>query len=223
MPNDGRQRKDTIRWKAAVPFLSRQSGELAASAAGPREGKPESTRTSERSAEGRCCLWTEPEVDFQNRRSATAQSDPAFSRDGALHGVLWLGGQGDYVSLSIGSLIDGVPGQVILSQKDSLNRLMADAAGGTLRTELGSTGRQGHALTSQTPITDGSWHRVGFVWDGSDRALCVDDVEVARDTPTSLSWNSNVLQIGAGRGLEAGSFWFGLIDDVRIYDRAVKP
>jgi hypothetical protein len=29
------------------------------------------------------------------------------------------------------------------------------------------------------------------------------------------------LDIGAGKNLEAGSFWSGLIDDVRIYDRAI--
>jgi hypothetical protein len=31
------------------------------------------------------------------------------------------------------------------------------------------------------------------------------------------------LYIGAGSKLAAGSFWSGLIDDVRIYDRAVNP
>ena len=31
------------------------------------------------------------------------------------------------------------------------------------------------------------------------------------------------LHIGAGKSLEAGSFWSGLIDDVRIYNRAVTP
>jgi hypothetical protein len=31
------------------------------------------------------------------------------------------------------------------------------------------------------------------------------------------------LDIGAGKNLEAGSFWSGLIDDVKICDRAVTP
>jgi hypothetical protein len=31
------------------------------------------------------------------------------------------------------------------------------------------------------------------------------------------------LNIGAGKNLEAGSFWSGLIDDVRVYDRAMAP
>jgi len=60
------------------------------------------------------------------------------------------------------------------------------------------------------------------MWDDSSRILYIDDVEVASDT-----YEKGVLlgdwQIGAGRNLEAGSFWSGLIDDVRIYDRAVTP
>jgi hypothetical protein len=31
------------------------------------------------------------------------------------------------------------------------------------------------------------------------------------------------LDFGAGKNLEAGSFWSGLIDDIKIYDRAVTP
>jgi hypothetical protein len=31
------------------------------------------------------------------------------------------------------------------------------------------------------------------------------------------------LQIGAGKNLDPGSFFSGLIDDVRIYDRAITP
>jgi hypothetical protein len=31
------------------------------------------------------------------------------------------------------------------------------------------------------------------------------------------------LYFGTGRGMEPGTFWSGLIDDVRIYSRAVRP
>jgi hypothetical protein len=31
------------------------------------------------------------------------------------------------------------------------------------------------------------------------------------------------LYLGAGRNLGAGTFWSGLIDDIRIYNRAVSP
>ena len=72
-------------------------------------------------------------------------------------------------------------------------------------------------------VTDGNWHRLGFLWDGSDRILYVDDVEVARDTQTGLGSSEGGLYIGAGKNLDPGSFFSGLIDDVRIYDRPIEP
>lgn len=32
-----------------------------------------------------------------------------------------------------------------------------------------------------------------------------------------------VWRVRGGKSLEGGSFWSGLIDDVKIYDRAVTP
>ncbi len=117
----------------------------------------------------------------------------------------------------------GGPGQVIVSQANGANWLMADASQGLLMTELKSAGRISHALCSQSVITDGAWHRVGLVWDGSNRILCVDNVEVARDTQSSLAGTYAGLYIGASSQLDPDSFFSGLIDDVRIYNRAVNP
>jgi len=63
------------------------------------------------------------------------------------------------------------------------------------------------------------------VWDGARRHLYADNAEVAKDGSNlgqSVSYESG-LYIGAGPSLAATSFWSGLIDDVRIYDREVKP
>jgi len=90
-------------------------------------------------------------------------------------------------------------------------------------TELKASGRGSAELLSQTVITDGNWHRIGLVWDGSHRTLYVDDIAVAEDTQTNLATSENGLYIGAGTAMEPGSFWSGLIDDVRIYNRAVTP
>ena len=116
----------------------------------------------------------------------------------------------------------GASGQVILSQAGGADWLMVTAEG-VLMTELKQSGRQGKSLTSASIITDGSWHRVGLVWDGANRILCVDDVEVARDIQTSLSGSTGGLHIGAGCSLAPGTLWSGLIDDVRIYNRVVQP
>jgi len=72
-------------------------------------------------------------------------------------------------------------------------------------------------------VIDNQWHLIGFVWDGSQRILYVDDVEVARDTQANLAGSDNGLYIGTGKAMEAGTYFSGLIDDVRIFNRAVTP
>jgi hypothetical protein len=117
----------------------------------------------------------------------------------------------------------GAPGQTILSQQKDVNWLLSDSVMGALMTELESGGRSGKALYSDAIIADGTWHRVGFAWDGSNRRLYVDDVLVAEDTQQGLAACYGGLQIGCGGDMAAGTFWSGLIDDVRIYNRAVRP
>ena len=115
----------------------------------------------------------------------------------------------------------GAPGQVILSQAGGVNWLMADSAVGTLATQFRQTGRNSRDLVSSKVITDGQWHHVGLTWDGSNRVLYVDDTEVARDTQSALTGSTGGLFIGSAQ--TAGTFWSGLIDDVRLSTRAVKP
>ncbi|KPJ88992.1 MAG: hypothetical protein AMJ53_16170 [Gammaproteobacteria bacterium SG8_11] len=117
----------------------------------------------------------------------------------------------------------GAPDQVILSQQGSANWLCTDRATSNLMTGLKCSGRTGIPMISQTNITDGYWHRVGLVWDGLYRTLYVDDILVAEDTQNSLKDSDNGLYIGCGKNMEAGTFWSGLIDDVRIYNRVVIP
>ncbi len=153
---------------------------------------------------------------------------------GRIAGALQFGAVGDCVStpfvrspsdgaFSVFAWVrGGAPGQVILSQATGANWL-AVGAEGCLATELKQGGRQGKLLTATTTIADGIWHRVGLVWDGSNRILYVDDVEVGRDTQTGLAASTGGLNIGAGSTLTPNTFWSGLIDDVRIYNRGVKP
>ena len=61
------------------------------------------------------------------------------------------------------------------------------------------------------------------MWDGSHRTLYVEDVAVAEDTQTNLAGSENGLYIGTDKAMELGSFWSGLIDDIRIYNRALIP
>ena len=155
--------------------------------------------------------------------------------DGMVDGALEFDGIDDYVStpfvlnpadgpFSVFAWIKGgLPGQTIISQADGANWLSANISDGALMTELKGGGRTGSTLVSQTVITDDAWHRVGLTWDGTNRILYVDDFIAAIDTQNTLPSSENGLYIGAGKGLEPGSFWSGIIDDVRIYDRVITP
>jgi N-acetylneuraminic acid mutarotase len=122
----------------------------------------------------------------------------------------------------------GAPGQVVLSQLNGANWLAADPDLGCLMTELmpPAVGRfLPQPLVSESVITDGQWHNVGFVWDGTHRSLYVDGIEVAKDATAqaALKPATGGLYIGAGKNLDAGTFFAGLVDDVRIYDKAMTP
>jgi hypothetical protein len=87
--------------------------------------------------------------------------------------------------------------------------------------------RMNEYLFSETQITDGEWHHVGLVWEANiaTNSLYVDGAEVARNIPTSDLSQTRELQglnVGTSWGLNSGDFWSGLIDDVRIYNRAVR-
>ncbi len=117
----------------------------------------------------------------------------------------------------------GAPGQVILSQIGGVNWLGIDPVLGTLMSELKSAARFSKPLYSDAPIAEGTWHRIAFTWDGSNRRLYVDDVLVAQDTDLTFTACGGGLILGCGADQAPGTFFSGLIDDVRIYNRAVEP
>ena len=173
--------------------------------------------------------------DITGRHNGTLHGEPVWQPEGGMvGGALLFDGSNDYASTTA-SILDpaggsfsvfawvkgGFPGQVILSQDKGANWLLAGTPKGALTMEL--TSGRGRPLASAAIVTDGAWHRVGLVRDGSNRILYCDDVEVTRDVVSALVGSTGRMYIGAGSKLAAGTFWCGLIDDVRIYDRVVKP
>ncbi len=173
-------------------------------------------------------------ADSAGDNDGYALGDPVWMPAGGIvDGALQLDGVDDYVltgfvpdpkegPFSVLTWIkDGAPGQAVLSQMGGANWLCADASDGNLMTELKDPG--GDPLLSNTIITDGEWHRIGLIWDGSNRILYVDGVMVAEDTQEGLESSSNGLYIGTGKAMAPGTYFSGLIDDVRIYNRVVSP
>ena len=162
---------------------------------------------------------------------------------GIVDGALQFDGIDDYIStdfildpsfgpFSVFAWIQGGgPGQVIISQRTGAGNIWLglDAQSGALMTGLvpPSSGwiADKKPLVSEFIITDDQWHHVGFVWDGSYRILYADGIEVAKDTAAqnSLKPADGGLHIGAGKTLDAGTFFSGLIDDIHIYNSVVMP
>ncbi len=160
---------------------------------------------------------------------------------GSVGGALEFDGTDDYVttanvldpadgSFTVFAWIKTVqPGGAILSQSEQSGTsqiwLGSDAPTGALMTTLTDGGRFTLPLVSTACVTDGIWHEVRLVWDGSCRSLYVDGREVAVDTRklAKLRSSTNGLFIGVGSNLSPATFWSGLIDDIRIYNRALKP
>jgi len=182
--------------------------------------------------------------DSAGDRDGTLMGGPVWQPDaGIVAGALQFDGIDDYVStdpvlnpadpeISSGFSVlawikgGGAPGQAVLSQADGASWLCTDSVEGYLMTELKASGRGAAGpLLSQTVITDGEWHRIGLVWDGSYRRISVDGVEVATDGAplSSLEDAYGGLYFGVGSTLTQSTFFSGLIDDVRIYNRVVAP
>jgi hypothetical protein len=120
----------------------------------------------------------------------------------------------------------GAPGEVIVSQDGSLGGadwLLAAPSTGRLMTNLKGPAQTARSLSAAMVITDDNWHEVGLTWDGANRTLYVDGVAVASDTQPGLAGSAGGLNIGCGRDMTPGTFWEGLIDEVRIYNQATTP
>ena len=182
--------------------------------------------------------------DSADHNHGTVRGAPSWQPGGGkISGALQLDGFANYVDApavlnpadspfsAFAWIKGGAPGQVIISQQDGTGPgqswIGTDPSQGKLLTGLvpPAGGRTSpSALRSESVITDDQWRHVGLVWDGSRRYLYVDGTEVARDaaTLTSLRSLDGGLHIGVGDNLDAGTFWAGLIDDVRIYNQALS-
>ena len=182
--------------------------------------------------------------DSAGENYGTLSGDPVWQPSGGkIAGALRFDGIDDYIStnfvqdpadgaFSVFAWIKGdVPGQVVISQTDGTGSgetwLGAEPVSGKLMTGLvpPAAGRfVPQPLVSESIITDDQWHHIGFAWDGSYRTLYMDGIEVAKDTSLQAPLKSadGGLYIGAGKNLQAGTFFSGLIDDIRIYNQALS-
>lgn len=180
--------------------------------------------------------------DFAGGNTGTLSGGPVLQpAAGAVDGALQFDGTNDYVTTCFVLNPTAAPfsvfawarttaaGRVVISQRNGAgigrSWLCTNSPDGKLMTDIRAPGRFGSPLISQSVVTDGEWHHIGFAWDGARRRLYVDYAEVIRDgnALAGLESADGGLYFGAANTLGAATFWPGLIDDVRIYDQAVSP
>lgn len=178
--------------------------------------------------------------DSIGNNDGTIHGNPVWQpAGGAVGGALQLDGVDDYISTAFGLdptkgsfsafawIKGGAPGQVIICQTGSSDMetrwLWADPSYGRLMTWLMHPTYG--PLVSESIITDGQWHHVGLVYDLERfrRLLYVDGVEVAKDNSIVGGEPSDGgLYFGADNRLGQGTFFSGLIDDIRIYNEVLS-
>jgi len=174
-------------------------------------------------------------TDSVGDNNAFVMGEPVWQPDGGMiDGAIQLDGIDDCIISSISTnpaegmfsivawIKGGAPSQGIISQPSGSDWLALDTEG-NLMTGLNRLGRSSAPLFSQASITDGQWHHIALVWNGSRRTLGVDGVIVAEDTQDGEGIYGSGLYIGVGKDYAAGTYFSGLIDDVRIYNRVVSP
>jgi hypothetical protein len=174
-------------------------------------------------------------ADSAGDNDAMVLGGAAWQAEGKIGGALVFDGKDDFARSAkpvldpaqgpfsvIAWIKGGGPNRVIVSQAGRTDWLYLNQYG-MLTTDLKSSGKDGKTLTSDAYVLDDQWHRVVLTWDGTNRTLQMDGAEVKRDTQPPLAASTGNLLIGAGKTLAPASFWTGLIDDVRVYNRAVSP
>jgi len=172
-------------------------------------------------------------ADSAGGNDAMVMGDPAWQPDGgSVGGALAFDGIDDCIvanpvpelsqgPFSILAWVKGGAAHEVIVSCGTADWLYTNPADGSLMTALSSIAGNGVPLFSDVVITDGQWHRIGLVWDGRSRILYVDGQEVARDEQGELAVPDAGMIIGAGA--TPNRFFSGQIDDIRIYNRAVKP
>ena len=175
----------------------------------------------------------------RNGTLAGFESNATSWTTGKLGGALDFDGTNDSVNVGAGAPLDDLGPKTLSAwvYRRGIGYVMSKRSGGDgywrLAVEEANTGwfrdfsDSAHASAQGPTFTDNEWHLLTLTWDGgaagAGASIYVDGEEVTNSrtdgTGALLSDAANTFNIGSRGGTEA--FFNGLIDDVRVYDRAL--
>ena len=186
-----------------------------------------------------------PRTRSRRDRAASPTTPPGTAATGAITGASWAAGRNggglsfdgvdDHVSLGVARDVlqhrasRSKPGcrrrrrrrtsAIVGTWSGSGPMLWVDHLAGHNYLTLGSS-LSSYLDSGQSPAT-GQWQHLAATYDGTVARYYVDGVEVAARATSGSVGTSNVWRIGAYGGTPGG-FFDGLVDDVRIYNRALS-
>jgi hypothetical protein len=109
--------------------------------------------------------------------------------------------------------------QAIITTSDSAWRVHRSSSSNNIA--WGTQGLNPVDLTGTTDVSTGDWFHVACVFDGLQKLLYINgELDASSDSPGNINTSTMPVFIGENSGA-TGRFWDGLIDDVRIYKRAL--
>ena len=167
-----------------------------------------------------------------NELHGTEMGDPTYEA-GVFGQAISLDGDGDYVDCGLDPKFDITEfitvtywikvvafdrgWNTVFSRGDDSWR--SSRAGTENFMEAAVGGTAGNYTYGVTPVDDGEWHHIGWVYDGTMNYLYLDgEIDATEENSGEITVSSFPLYIGENSGA-TGRFWNGLIDDVQIYNR----
>ncbi|MFC1635272.1 LamG-like jellyroll fold domain-containing protein [Planctomycetota bacterium] len=170
-----------------------------------------------------------------NNLHGTEMGDPTYTA-GVFGQAIDLDGDGDYVDCGLDPKFDITEfitftywiqvrafdrdWNTVLSRGDDSWRSSRAGTNNFMEAAVGGT--TGNYTYGVTPVDDGQWHHVGWVYDGTMNYLYVDgEVDATEENSGQITVSSYPLYIG-DNSQATGRYWNGLIDDVMIFNRGLS-
>ncbi len=170
-----------------------------------------------------------------NGNDGSLQGDPVWRPNmGKIAGALEFDGSGDYVKIGNESKFD-IAGQItvsawvnivsipaewtaIVTKGDSAWRFSTESADRRFHFAIGGS----TWLNGQKRVSANEWHHIVGIYDGRRMRTYIDGkLDVSKSSNEGIRSNDYPVYIGENAE-QTGRFWRGLIDDVRIYNYALK-